>query len=195
MCVDGLEKKDFLLALFNELNEHIRATDDKSVLVGVGFLGFFGAIVTILFSKIEINYRNITSAVVQHGLPLYTILFIGVSVSVVQMLYRYWKNHYIKICRDIVSEVKIPDRMMPSWMICNTLKKWYKVSLFGIIGFIRSADYWILLITVIINVLIILLVSVQIFAFFYLFLILLLWIYAENQTSYFWEQLKSVFKN
>lgn len=107
------KKIDFLFSVFAELNEHIRATDGKSISIGGSFVGLIAVVIAVLMdsdSFIKISWSNFVYSLF--------ILVIGSCVYILQLGYRTWKEHYLEICRNIASNFKFKEEesLLPFWL-------------------------------------------------------------------------------
>ena len=109
MSAPAPKDTQFVLTVFSELNEHIRATDEKNVLIGGSFIAFVSVVVAIfLQAGDETTWRHFLFSVF--------ISALGFCVLMLQLWYREWKAHYLKVCRAISSEFPTPDRFLPAWL-------------------------------------------------------------------------------
>ena len=79
-------KIDFLFSIFAELNEHIRATDEKNVLITGSYVALIAVVIAVLIDKID------TISLTYFLFSLF-ILLIGFCVFMLQLWYRAWKEH------------------------------------------------------------------------------------------------------
>jgi len=129
-------KTEFLFSVFAELNEHIRATDEKNVLIAGSFVALIAVVIAVLIDKISIiSWTYFVFSLF--------VLLIGSCVFMLQLWYREWKEHYLEICYNIASNFKLEEKFLPFWLREHRVKR--KL----------SADKILLLITFIIDLIII----------------------------------------
>ena len=91
---------DFLKEVFKETNAHIRASEQKSLVLTGAFVGFYLNVFIYLLKGQGIVAANVTEpliVLVFHVL----LLFIGTVVYTMQLWYRAWKEHYLTVCFEI----------------------------------------------------------------------------------------------
>lgn len=130
--VSNEKRQKFLFLVFTELNEHIRATDEKNVLVACSLLALIAVIATLAVDKFEVSWKYFV-------LSLF-ILIVGFCVQMLQFWYREWKEHYLKVCRSIGSTVSLGNKYLPFWMRKQLIPSSF------------SADKFLLLLTSFMNV-------------------------------------------
>ena len=109
---------DFLKEVFTETNAHIRATEQKSLVLTGAFVGFYlnGFIYVLKGQGIaDSNTTDPFVVLVFHLL----LLFIGTVVYVMQLWYRAWKEHYLQVCIEIRKHFEptpSTESVFPYWM-------------------------------------------------------------------------------
>ena len=126
------KRVDFLFSVFTETNEHIRATDEKNILIAGSFIALVSVVIAIFIDKMA----RVTWA--YFAFSLFT-LTIGFCVLMLQFWYREWKEHYCEICKAIASKFAIEDDALPFWLRKCEMK-----------GF--STDKLLIVMTVLINI-------------------------------------------
>lgn len=103
------EQEAFLLVVFSEMNEHLRATDEKSILVGGSFLALTSIIAVLLTDKLSS---------ISWGLYMvsFTLLLVGYCLILLQVWYRKWKEHYLSVCQYIADYYHLPEEFLPYWL-------------------------------------------------------------------------------
>lgn len=86
MC-NSDRNQDFLFLVFTETNEHIRATDEKSVLMVGSFIALIGVLAALVFGEDVVKWQYFILSVF--------ILIVGHCVYMLQSWYRKWKEHYL----------------------------------------------------------------------------------------------------
>lgn len=109
MPVNEDKKIDFLFTIFTETNEHIRATDEKRVLITGSYIALIAVIIVVLLDKTN------TNSLTYFIFSLF-ILLIGSCVYILQLWYRAWKEHYLEICYNIASNFKLEENFLPFWL-------------------------------------------------------------------------------
>jgi len=126
-------KVDFLLSVFEESNEHIRATDEKNILIASSFVALIAVMMAILMDKISIiSWTYFVFSLF--------IIIIGFCILMLQLWYREWKEHYLDICREITLNFNLEDKLLPFWLRKTSINT------------VFSADKFLLLITFLINI-------------------------------------------
>lgn len=123
---------DFLFAVFGETNEHIRATDEKKVLISGSFIAFMGVVVAIIIDKTTTSWIYLVFSLF--------MLLVGSCVFAIQLWYRMWKRHYLEICYNIASKFSLEEKFLPVWLRIHKVKRKF------------SADNLLILITMLMNV-------------------------------------------
>ena len=91
---------DYLREVFKETNAHIRATEQKSLILTGAFVGFYlNGFIYVLKGQ-GISASNAVDPLVIAAFHL-LLLFVGSVVYVMQLWYRAWKEHYLQVCLDI----------------------------------------------------------------------------------------------
>ena len=98
-----------MIAVFSEVNEHIRATDEKNIITAGSFIALISVVIAVLLKDIaEINWVYLMFALF--------ILAVGFCVYMLQLWYREWKEHYLGICYNIASSFNLEDKFVPFWL-------------------------------------------------------------------------------
>jgi hypothetical protein len=105
--------KDFLKEVFKETNAHIRATEQKSLVMTGAFVGFYLNGFTGVLKGQGIAASSFAD-------PWLVILFhlallvVGTIVYAMQLWYRAWKEHYMVVCFELRKQfVPILDSEAP----------------------------------------------------------------------------------
>jgi len=98
----------FLFSVFAETNQHLRATDEKAVVVGGSFVSLIGIVLSIIIGKLEISWSFFIFSIF--------ILILGFVTYMIQLWYQRFKQHYIEISRNIASEFAIRNKNLPFWL-------------------------------------------------------------------------------
>lgn len=100
---------DFVFAVFTEANEHIRATDEKNILIAGSFIALVSVVIAIFIDKMnQVSWAYFAFA-------SFT-LTVGFCVLMLQFWYREWKEHYCEICKSITLKFEIEDEVLPFWI-------------------------------------------------------------------------------
>ena len=109
---------DFLKEVFKETNAHIRATEQKSLVLTGAFVGFYlNGFIYVLKGQ-GIVSANVTEPLVVLAFHL-LLLFIGTVVYVMQLWYRAWKEHYLTVCFEIRKHCEATpssESVFPYWL-------------------------------------------------------------------------------
>lgn len=110
--------KDFLKEVFKETNAHIRATEQKSLILTVAFVGFYlNGFVYVLKGQ-GIAASNAAAPLIVFAFHL-LLLFVGTVVYVMQLWFRAWKEHYLLVCLNIRKHFEAspnPESAFPYWL-------------------------------------------------------------------------------
>lgn len=91
--------------LFQELNEHLRNTEMKSIQLTVGY---FGVVAIALSIAGTVHGRTAGGAATDGRLLAYGALaLVGCIVLRMQVAYRGWKKHYLVMLREIIALYKV----------------------------------------------------------------------------------------
>src|SRR5262245_61468693 len=114
---DGMND-DFLKEVFKETNAHIRATEQKSLILTGAFVGFYlNGFLSVLKGQgiAESPFAEPWLIVTFHV----ALLFIGVVVYVMQLWYRAWKEHYMDVCLELRKHfvpAAVSETPFPYWI-------------------------------------------------------------------------------
>ncbi len=100
------KKQEFVFTVFSEMNDHIRATDEKHVLI----VSFYIAMLTVVFS---LSMDRLTKIEWDNFFLCSFVWLLGTCVLVLQLWYRAWKEHYLEVCFNIAAEFDIDDKFLP----------------------------------------------------------------------------------
>ena len=100
----------YALALFAEMNEHLRSTENKYMTISAAYLGLITLISSLSTeaAKVGIGVDILTTYVL--------MILTGCTVTVLQRWYRQWKAHYLQVCRSIFRHVPIAEDLRPFWL-------------------------------------------------------------------------------
>ena len=110
--------KDFLKEVYKETNAHIRATEQKSLVMTGAFVGFYLNGFTGVLKGQGIAASNFVD-------PWIVILFhlallaVGTIVYVMQLWYRAWKEHYMIVCFEVRKQfvpIMESESPFPYWL-------------------------------------------------------------------------------
>lgn len=107
-------------SLFREMNAHVRACDNKTLVVNAGYVStllvaFYGKEGETLVRQILTTAEFSTQSVKVFELLIAIIL--GYAVLFVQLWYRAWKWHYLNILHKMAREDADEfGRQLPAWM-------------------------------------------------------------------------------
>lgn len=134
ITIDEEDRKiEFLFNVFSEVNDHIRATDEKQIIIAGPFIALIAVLTAQLIDKL-----NMIS-----WIQLFFLIFIsliGFCVLMLQFWYREWKEHYLEICHNIASNFILEEEFLPFWLRQKSKKRKF------------SADNFLLFLTFIINI-------------------------------------------
>lgn len=99
--------------VFTEINQHLRSTEQKFLMISAAFLGFYFSTLLIIFGKIDLI--RFTPNIMQIILCL-ILLAAGMAVNALQHWYRSWKEHYIEIINKIAQSWELKECYFPYWM-------------------------------------------------------------------------------
>ncbi len=93
--------KDFLLALFQETNDHMRNTEQKYLIITAAYIGLISVLASTsnenqLLSN-QHSFRPTLFSILTHSF----LFVIGSGVYMMQTWYRTWKEHYLNVCVNI----------------------------------------------------------------------------------------------
>lgn len=117
MVGDMERTKDFYLTLFSELNEHLRATDAKSLTIAGFYVALCGAGMAASFQQYGAVIGQPEIRI--FGIICVFVLTVGSFVNILQYWYRLWKAHYIQTCKKIAKSIlgASEDRdLLPVWL-------------------------------------------------------------------------------
>jgi len=96
----GIES-DFLLLVFQEVNDHMRNTEQKYLIITAAYIGLISVLVSTFGGRqAPGDPLSIDPTIVSLFSHLF-FLVIGLTVYVMQAWYRTWKEHYLKVCLDL----------------------------------------------------------------------------------------------
>lgn len=109
--------EQFFLTLFSELNEHIRATDAKSLTIAGFYVALCGA-------GMAASFQQFGAATGQPENRIFAaicvfVLLVGSFVNILQYWYRLWKAHYIQTCKKIARSIFATSEnseYLPAWL-------------------------------------------------------------------------------
>jgi hypothetical protein len=111
--------KDYEVAIFAEVNEHMRNTEQKQLSISVAFIGVVAVVLSVLPND---NGKLLSPSPMNFF--VYTLLGImGCTVYAIQRWYRAWKEHYMGVARAIVTGWKVSEKLCPCWMILPVMEK------------------------------------------------------------------------
>ena len=107
------EQLECEIAVFAEINEHMRNTEQKQLSISVAFLGVVAVVLSVLPSS---NGKLLNPSPLNFF--VYALLaFTGCTVYALQRWYRAWKEHYMGRARDVVAWWGVPKQLCPYWMV------------------------------------------------------------------------------
>jgi hypothetical protein len=103
-----------LRLLFEQVNEHLRSTDSKSVDLTVAYF----AVVTVAISIITaVSHKaSITQASTGRLVVAWALVFIGCLVYWVQSAYRGWKLHYLDVLGGLAWAARLERDLLPDFL-------------------------------------------------------------------------------
>ncbi|EGD48617.1 hypothetical protein Cpap_3040 [Ruminiclostridium papyrosolvens DSM 2782] len=105
-------EKDLKLALISEVREDLRTIEQIQITLVLSYYGFFTLIVSVMLS----NNINVFKASLINTI-VFTLLFVlGIVLQMIQISYKYWQSHYLKLLKTWISEFKIDDSELPVWL-------------------------------------------------------------------------------
>lgn len=118
--------KDFLKDVFKEVNAHIRATEQKSLVLTGAFVGFYlNGFVNVLRGY-GVAQSDATSPLIVLLFHL-VLLFVGSVVYTMQLWYRAWKEHYIQTCVEL-RKTFVPDGAADAGLRIGYERPWLQSS-------------------------------------------------------------------
>ncbi len=105
-----MNKKDIV---FSEINEHMRNTENKYLTISTSYIGLIAVVISLIYSNKNnsiIDYKSQTIIIYS------SISIIGCLVYIIQKWYRMWKEHYLDIAQEIISEWEIKNEFLPYWL-------------------------------------------------------------------------------
>jgi len=103
-------------AMFREMNEHLRATEQKHLQVSVGFLGVIALALSLLGQQATERPGWVLLHTWPHVIAYYVLFVIGCTAMFAQHIYRGWKKHYVLACKKLAVSWPIDDRVRVSWL-------------------------------------------------------------------------------
>ena len=101
----------YTLALFAEMNEHLRSTENKYITISAAYLGLITLISSLSTGEAA------TIGIGADILTTYVLMILtGCTVAVLQRWYRRWKSHYLQVCRSIFRNVQVAEDLRPFWL-------------------------------------------------------------------------------
>jgi hypothetical protein len=117
---DGEQTKSFrlrhspeaVLAVFSETNEHLRNAEQKQLNITGAYLGMVAVVLSLLpGGAITLLAPRAESAFI------YLFMFlVGCCVFLLQAWCRVWKEHYLKVIRQIAQTWLLPPELLPYWL-------------------------------------------------------------------------------
>lgn len=89
--------------IFRELNDHMRATEQKHLQVSVGYLGAMALALSLLAPSASVNTAHTLFHTWGHLMAYYVMVMAGCATILAQHSYRGWKKHYLVACKRLVA--------------------------------------------------------------------------------------------
>lgn len=89
--------------IFRELNDHMRATEQKHLQVSVGYLGAMALALSLLAPSASVNTAHILFHTWGHLMAYFVLVMAGCATILAQHSYRGWKKHYLVACKRLVA--------------------------------------------------------------------------------------------
>jgi predicted metal-dependent phosphoesterase TrpH len=102
--------------VFREMNEHLRATENKHLQLSAGYLGATAVALSFLAQQTGSNSDRTLLHSWSHSFAYLVIVLIGCTTMWAQHIYRGWKKHYLLSCKMIVETWDIPDEQKVLWL-------------------------------------------------------------------------------
>lgn len=107
------DKKEFEIAVFGEVNEHMRNTEQKQIAISVAYLGVVGVVISVLPSERGAILTPSPLAFFVWAL----VATAGCTVLALQKWYRVWKEHYMETIRTTtVNKWQVDSSVCACWM-------------------------------------------------------------------------------
>lgn len=104
--------KDYEIAVFSEVNEHMRNTEQKQIAISVAYLGVVGVVVSLLPSE---GGAILTPSSLTFSVWL-LLAITGCTVLALQKWYRVWKEHYMDKIRNTANRWNVDSTICACWM-------------------------------------------------------------------------------
>lgn len=120
-CHDSDDRvdRDFLLIVFQEINDHVRNTEQKYLIITAAYIGLISVVIST-FNEAQVAGSNVSfHSGIFSSLSHFFFLLIGMGVYVMQVWYRTWKEHYLKVCLEIKQyfvQVENSSSLFPYWL-------------------------------------------------------------------------------
>jgi hypothetical protein len=109
-----------LSAVFAEVNEHLRKTEEKHLAITVGYLGALALGLSIMASSGSGSGAAVPFSTWPHVIAYGVLITVGCMAIFVQDAYRGWKQYYKLVLQRIVEEWGFEpgtsDRFLPQWL-------------------------------------------------------------------------------
>ena len=103
--------------LFREVNDHLRATEQKHLQVSIGFISATALALSFL---VPAGARDQDWGPVLHSWPramaYFALILAGCATMFAQHVYRGWKKDYILAAKKLVHAWPVADRSRVNWM-------------------------------------------------------------------------------
>jgi hypothetical protein len=149
--------KDFLIALFQETNDHMRNTEQKYLIITAAYIGLISVLVSTSNENQLVSNQYLFKPTRFNILAHSFLFIIGSGVYMMQTWYRTWKEHYLNVCvniRQYFIKIETQDNscLFPHWLRKNKPKSKLLVDNFmqhltlftnAIVGLLIAIEIWI----------------------------------------------------
>lgn len=105
-------RREELLAVFTETNEHMRNAEQKQLTVTGAYFGIIAVVVSLLPGGAERVLRPTR----ENAASYLFMVIVGCCVFLYQAWCRVWKEHYLRVVCDIAQLWELPDNVLPYWL-------------------------------------------------------------------------------
>lgn len=104
------------MRIFEELNEHMRATEQKHLQVSVGYLGAMALALSFLAPSASDNTSQALFHTWSNVVAYYVMVMAGCATLLAQHSFRGWKKHYLVACKRLVARWPLETMEGLSWL-------------------------------------------------------------------------------
>jgi hypothetical protein len=109
---DIVFRREELLAVFAETNQHMRNAEQKQLTVTGAYFG----IVTVVVSLLPRGTTTFQKPSEDSAVLYLFMAIVGCCVFLYQAWCRVWKEHYLRVVWSIAQLWELPDNLVPYWL-------------------------------------------------------------------------------